>query len=298
MIGVAAAGGVLVGQSRTFQFFVKVTDSAGRPVAELRPEDVAMEELGVRQTIARVERLPVPVRVTIAVDNSADSASAIAHYRSGLAGLVEKLPSDVDVSLLTTTPQPRTVLRATADRALVAKAIGGFGSEPGAPRFSDTIVEFGRRLRDEAKDKRIGPYRPVLVMLSTTAVEQGSYETPEINQAIEFLTARRAKLYVAMLSTRTGQAAVPDTINASLQAVIAMPLVKSTEGRYEPLAASNRLVTLLPEWGKELADLHARQIDQFRVTVERAADGPLQSPRAGTARPDLRGTVTLDGYLP
>lgn len=293
-----AAGGLLLAQSRTFQFFIRVTDAAGKPVVELSAGDVAFEESGVRQKIARVERLPVPVKVTIAVDNSADSAAAIAHYRSGLAGLVEALPPDVEVSLITTTPQPRTVLRPTADRGVILKGIGGFGSEPGAPRFSDTIVEFSRRLRDESKDKRIGPYRPVLIMLSTTAVEQGSYETPEINQAIEFLTARRAKLYVAMLSTRTGQAASPETINASLQAVIALPLVKSSEGRYEPLAASARLVTLLPEWAKELAELHARQIDQFRVTVERATDGPLQTPRAGMARLDLRGTVTLDGYLP
>jgi hypothetical protein len=58
------------------------------------------------------------------------------------------------------------------------------------------------------------------------------------------------------------------------------------------------LATLLPEWGRDLAALHARQIKQFRVTVERARGGELQSPRIELARPGLSGTVTVDGYLP
>lgn len=44
--------------------------------------------------------------------------------------------------------------------------------------------------------------------------------------------------------------------------------------------------------------LHARQMNQFRVTVERKASGPLQSPRIELARQGLAGTVTIDGYLP
>ena len=100
------------------------------------------------------------------------------------------------------------------------------------------------------------------------------------------------------MSTRTGQATSPETINASVQAIIAMPVVKATNGRYESLAASSRLATLLPEWGKDLAALHQRQINQVRVTVERAQAGELQNPRIELARPGLDGQVTIDGFLP
>ena len=64
------------------------------------------------------------------------------------------------------------------------------------------------------------------------------------------------------------------------------------------LAIANKLNTLLPEWGRDLATLHARQIAQFRVTVERKHGGELQKPTIEIARPGLSGTVTLDGYLP
>jgi hypothetical protein len=47
-----------------------------------------------------------------------------------------------------------------------------------------------------------------------------------------------------------------------------------------------------------LVALHARQIKQFRVTVERSRGGELENPRIEIARPGLSGSVTLDGYLP
>jgi hypothetical protein len=135
-------------------------------------------------------------------------------------------------------------------------------------------------------------------MVSTAAVEQTSYQPNEIARAVEFLVARRARLNVIVMSTRTGQATSPDTLNASLQAIIAIPAVKATNGRYESLAVSSRLATLLPDWGRDLAVLHTRQAKQFRVTVERKTGGPLQNPRIELAQPGLNGSVTLDGILP
>lgn len=54
----------------------------------------------------------------------------------------------------------------------------------------------------------------------------------------------------------------------------------------------------MPEWGKDLAALHERQMNQVRVTVERAQTGDLQNPRIELARTGLNGQVTIDGFLP
>jgi len=89
------------------------------------------------------------------------------------------------------------------------------------------------------------------------------------------------------MSTRTGQASSVEALNSQLQAIIAVPAVKMTNGRYEALAVSSRVATLLPEWGKDLAALHTRQANQIRVTVERKTGGPLQSPRIELARQGL-----------
>ena len=283
---------------QVFEFFVHAADSAGKPVTDLRPEDVVMSENGVRQQVVKVERQAVPIKITIAVDNSEDSAEALVHYRAGLTGLVEGLPPDVEVTVITTTPQPRMVLRPTTNRAQILRAITGFAPEQGRPRFTEALVEFSERLQREARDRNIAPYVPVLIMISTTAVEQNSYQPAEITKAANFLVARRARVNVIVMSTRTGQATSPQTIDASMQGVIAMPIVKATNGRYESLAASSRLATLLPDWGKDLAVLHARQSNQVRVTVERAKGGDLQNPRIELARPGLDGIVTIDGHLP
>jgi hypothetical protein len=283
---------------RTFQFAVSATDASGTSVTDLKPDDVVMTENGVRQPVAKVEPLSVPMKLTIAVDNGVDSADALVHYRAGLTGLVEALPLDVEITLISIAPQPRMVVRPTTDRVQVLRGINGFAPEQASPRFSDALVEFSQRLQREVKDRKIAPYVPVMIMLSTTSNQQTSYEAPEVTKAVQFLVGRRARLNMVVMSTRTGQATSSGSINASVQSTIGIPVVKATNGRYESLAVSSRLTTLLPEWGKDLAALHQRQSNQVRVTVERTQSGDLQNPRIELARPGLQGQVTIDGFLP
>jgi len=283
---------------QTFQFAVSASDASGAPVIDLKPEDVIMTENGARQQVVKVEPLSVPIKLTIAVDNSTDSTDALVHYRTGLTGLVEALPPDVEVTFITIAPQPRTVLRPSTDQKQVLRAINGFGPEQGAPRFTDALVEFSQRLQKETRDRKITPYVPVMLMLSTTSVQQTSYEPPEITKAVNFLVTRRARLNMILMSPRTGQATSSESLNASVQGIVGIPVVKATNGRYESLPVPSRLATLLPEWGKDLAALHLRQTNQVRVTVERKQGGELQNPRIELARTGLNGQVTIDGFLP
>lgn len=282
---------------QTFQFAISATDASGNPVTDLKSEDVVMTENGVRQTVTRVEPFSVPVKLTIAVDNSPDSRLALQHYRTGLTGLIEALPPDTEVTLITMSPQPRMVLRPSTDRAAILKAVGSFGPEDGQSRFTDTLVEYSQRLEREIKDKKATNYIPIMIMISTTGPQQTSYQPNEISKAGQFLVARRARLNAVVMSTRTGQATSSEAINTSIQSVVGMPIVKATNGRYESLAVSSRLATLLPEWGKDLGTLALRQANQVRVTVERKG-GELQNPRIELARPGLDGAVTIDGVLP
>jgi hypothetical protein len=281
-----------------FQFVVSASDATGNPVTDLKPEDVVMTEAGVRQPVVKVEPLSVPLKLTLAVDNGIDSSEALVHYRAGLTGLVEALPPGVEITLLTIAPQPRMVVRPTADKAQILRAINGFAPEQAAPRFTDVLVEYSQRLEREARDNKTPPYVPIMIVLSTTSTEQASYQPPEVAKAMNFLVARRARLNVIIMSTRTGQATSSETLNASVQGIISQPVVKATNGRYEALAASSRVATLLPEWGKDLAALHQRQANQVRVTVQRAQGGNLNNPQIELARPGLNGQVTIDGFLP
>ena len=283
---------------QVFQFVVSASDATGAPVTDLRPDDVVMSESGVPQQVVKVEPLAVPMKLTIAVDNGLNSGDALAHYRSGLTGLVEALPADVEITLIATAPQPRTVVRPTTDRAQILRGINGFATEQARPRFSDALVEYSERLQREAKDAKASPYLPVLLMLSTAGTERGTYQPKQIQEAVAFLVTRRAKVNAIIMAPRAGDVTSVAGLDQSLQSIVARPAAKATNGRYEALSGASRLATLLPEWGRDLAVLHARQTKQFRVTVQRARGGDLQNPRIELARPGLTGSVTVDGYLP
>ena len=156
------------------------------------------------------------------------------------------------------------------------------------------FVEFTRRFEKELEDKknRIDSM-PVLMMVATTSPDTPSYEVPEINRAITFFQQRKSRLYVTMISAKqnVGNLATIDTNN---QALIAIPVAKATGGRFEPLAISNRLATLLPEIGADIAALHRTLNNQLLVTVQRQP-GPLQNPNVEVKRPGLTGRVSLDG---
>jgi hypothetical protein len=283
----------------TFQFIVAARDGSGTPVTDLKAEEVVMSENGAPARIARIEPFSLPVKVTLAVDNGRDSREALAYYRTGLKGLVEALPADVEMTLITTAPQPRTVVRPTKDRAQVQRGIDTFAPDDEPPRFTDALVEYSERLDREMRDKKGAEYVPVLVMISTTGAEASSTQLPTVEKALKVVAARRARVFVTVTTPKAGDATASAGITTTRQFLIASPLVKATAGRLEALTAPARLAMVLPEIGSELAALQRRLATQFRVTVERpgGASGPLQNPRVELIRPGLTGAVSLDGFL-
>ena len=296
-----AVPAVLIGQGQfpsTIEFVVAATDKAGNPVTDLKAEEVIMTEKVGKGTVVKFEPFKLPVKVTIAVDNGNQSSEAIPHYRIGLKGFVEAFPEDVEMSIYTTSPQPRAVVRPTTDRAAILRGVNGFAPESEAPRFTDALVEFSQRLDKEAKDPKVKPYIPVLVMVSTASSESSSYQPPEVSKWVNALVARHARLFVTVNSTRSGDAAAAADMNTNRQAIIAIPTTKALNGRYEAIAIFNRLQTLLPEYGKEIADYHKRLTSQYLVSVKRAGTGPVEGVQIELAREGLVGAVTLDGYFP
>ena len=263
-----------------FEFVISVADGKGQPVAGLERSEIKMSENGIPAEILDVTPYPVPVQLTIAVDNGPASADALSHYRSGLAGLVKALPPGVEVTLLTTSPQPRAVVRASMDQQRVLRAVNEFAPEAEAPRFTDTIVEFSQRMEKDLKDakEKVLPYSPILLIVSTTAAEASSYQMPAIEKAMGVIANNRARVMIAMTTTKVGSTEAVEDMNSGRQALIGIPLTKGTRGRYEALAQSSRLQTLLPEFGKNIGDTHRRQVAQVKVTIERPAEVPSRAP--------------------
>ena len=307
-VGMWGTAALLAQGPPTIEFVVSALDKSGNPVTDLKPEEVLFSDKGGKGKVIKFEPFALPVKVTIGVDNGSDidskgnpvptSALAIGNYRNGLKGFVEAFPEGTEMTLITTSPQPRMVVKPTTDRAAILRGLTGFAPESERPRFTDTLVEYSQRLEKETKDSKFKMYVPIMLMVSTAANESSSYQPSEVQKAVNFLAQRRVKLYVTVNSTKNGDGAATADLNTNRQAIISIPATKAMNGRFETLAIFNRLDTLLPEMGTELAAYAKRLTTQYMVTVQRAGTGPVEGVAIEIAREGLTGSVSLDGYFP
>lgn len=284
---------LVLAQDENVSFVISVIDQSGRPVSDLTRDEIVLTENGVASEIVRVQPFEMPLALTVAVDNGPLSIDALAHYRTGLTGLVRGLPSGMEVGLITMAPQPMHVVPLGADRIRLLRGVNGFAPQEESPRFTDTLVEFARRYEAGLKETNRITSIPVLLMVSTSAPEAVSYASEEVTRALAFLERRRAMVHVVMLNVNRGAAA----INDARQTMIAIPATRVTRGRYEAISNSSRLITLLPEMGAQIAALHRKQVNQMLVTARREAGrrGPLRNPQIGLTRKGMTGSVSLDG---
>jgi formaldehyde-activating enzyme involved in methanogenesis len=276
--------------------FISAVDASGAPVTDLKAEEIAMTENGAPGKVVSLDRHQLPIKLTIAVDNGRESINALASLRAGLNGLVEALPPDVEVTLITMS-QPQTVVRPTTDRAQITKGISSFGPDSrGVAKFSDTLVEYAQRIDKDFKDKKL-TYAPMFVIVSTSAPEPENVQPDTIEKALTTLQTRGARVSVIMFTTTPTNTESVANMKQGRQALIAAPIVKASRGKFETLVQFNRLETLLPEWGKEIALSHAKQINQFRAVIDRPGGnaGPLNNPGLRLTRAGVNGTVSPDG---
>ena len=299
VITLIASGVIYAQQLQPSQFllFIAAVDASGAPVTDLKPEEVAMTEAGAPGKVVSLDRHSLPIKLTIAVDNGRDSPTALSAMRTGLTGMVDALPADVEVTLITMAPQPSMVVRPTTDRAQVTRGISRFGVESSeSARFSDTLVEYAERLDKDFKDKKL-TYAPLLVIVSTSAPEASSLQRDTIEKGLKTLMTRGARVSVMMTATSPTDRESVANLKLGRQTLIATPIVNASKGKFETMVGFTQLATLLPEWGKEIAASHTKQTNQFRAVIDRpnGATGPLQNIGLRLTRPGLNGSVSPDG---
>ena len=271
-----------------FTFFASLADANGNPPASLDPSEVRVQEGGADGRVLKVEPVDWPMKVTILIDNGTGLGQALQPIRTGAKGLIEALPEGVETSLLTTAPQPRFIVRPTTERQALLQGVDRIAPDSGAARFSEALIEASTRIdRDKAN------HFPVIVILGSTAGEGSTVVERDLQRMFAQLSAKAATVHVVMVSV--GQSASA----GALQTQVGLALSKQTGGRYEAIAASSRIATLLPEIGGQVAKSHQRQRRQFRITFERpaGAKGPIDA--VGMTVPaGFTPTLSLDGHLP
>jgi hypothetical protein len=272
----------------TVTFFASVVDDKGAPVTALAPEDFKVAENGVEGKVAKIEPIDWPVKVQLLIDNGTGMEAALVQIRNGVKGFVEALPDGIEMSLITTAPQPRYIVRPTMDKQAVIQGADRIAPDSGSARFVEALNEAAARV-----DKEKGNYFPVVVILGSTTADGSSYVERDVQRMLQRFSDRAASVHIIMLSTGSRSA------SGANQSAVGEAVAKTTGGRYDNIAASTRVATLLPEIGAQVAKSHVRQSRQFRITFQRPgnASGPLGQVGVAT-RTGWTPTLTINGRLP
>jgi len=271
------------------QVFVSLKGPDGAPVSDLQVGDVSITEDGVACKTLKVEPIDWPVKLQVLIDNGKANTNPINPLRDGLNAFFEQIPADVEVSVYTTSPQPRPIGKPTTDKAQLSKNIGLIAPDGGAGAFFDALFEAATRVdKDKAPN-----YFPVLFMIGSD-FGRVNMNDRDFQRLQEFILKHAMTVHIVVMASSSGVG----SSGGGAQTEIGLAVTKLSGGRYENIATTNRLATLLPEIGKKIAESAARQRHQFRVTYERAGNPKPGAPIALSVSKPGTPTLTLDGHMP
>jgi hypothetical protein len=292
------------------EVYLLVLDKQNVPVLDIKASDINIQEEAGPGTVLSVSRYGWPLKLTVLVDNGPGTADALVHLRNGLNRLFDGIPRDIPVTLITTAPNPRYLIRDSKDLIQLKNAIGRLTPDEQLGRFSDALGEFARRLDTEFRrvEEGLPPYLPVLVSIATTHAD-GSEVLRERNERM-LLSLRKHRVWTTMVMVTPGRR-VNDPGNVSnvdvdegQNAEIAHLVQKVTGGGYIPISsgATTALASnTMPAIAREIALRYLKQMTQQRIVFERPAgvSGPMKNFQLTLANhPGATIVVSTDGNLP
>ena len=165
---------------RQLLLYATILDSKGAPAATVTPEDVKVQENDTDLKILKVEPIEWTTKVQILIDNgSGIGGNNLNQLRNGVRGLLESLPPGIEVTLVTTAPQPRFLVRATTDRQAQLAGIDRLAPDSTVGRFVESLGEALQRFERDKTD-----FFGVIVTLGSTAGDNRVLDR-DINQIYE-----------------------------------------------------------------------------------------------------------------
>jgi hypothetical protein len=289
-VGLAAVSELVAAQApKQLQIYASVVDGTGSPAKSVEIGDVQLKEGGAEARITKVEPVNWPVKLQILLDNGIGMGTQnVQQLKNGVAGLLEALPPDLEVTLVSTAPQPRILARATTDRAAVQKGLDLLAGDSGAGRFVESLNEATQRIERDKTD-----HFPLIVSVATTVGDRDTRDS-DVDRIMKRLEERPIMVHVVVLvsgaSTSGGGAS---------QTNIGLAVTKFTGGRFENINSPTRIATLLPEIGKQAATAIERQSHLFRITADRpaGASGAFGQITVGTRSPLSVVGLSFDGRM-
>ena len=288
--GVGVFSALLAAQNtKQIQVFASILDGTGAPAKTVDAGDLKLMENGADAKVTKVEAVNWPVKVQILVDNGIGLGSQnIQQLKNGVQALVQALPDNLEVTLVSTAPQPRFIVKPTTDKAAVLKGMDVLAPDTGAGRFVESLAEATQRIE---KDK--GDYFPVIISVGTMSGDV-SVRDSDVERMMKRLEARPTTVHVILFNGGGSSAS-----GGGNQTQIGISVTKYTGGKFENINSPQRIQSLLSEWGKEVATMVERQSHQFRVTADRPAgvSGDIGKISMGAKSPLVLSGLSFDGRI-
>ena len=270
---------------KTQQIFLKVTGPNG-PIGDLQAGDVKVTEDDVACKVLKVEPAG-PMKIQVLVDNGEVNTNPINGLRDGLKAFFEKMPEGVEMSLYTTAPQGRAIVKPTTDKKKLIDGIALIAPDRGAGAFFESLLDAVDRVN---RDKT--PGFPLLMLVGSN-VGAEDIKDRDVQDVQQKIIKNGITIHVVLMSGGSNQSS-----RTGAQPEIGMTVTKQTGGRYESINATTRLATLLPEFADRIAQAAAQQRDQYRVTYEAPAKRNATAKIGVAVARDGTVTTSLDGRVP
>ena len=291
-VGCVWTAGAPAGAQQLGQLYISILDSENKPVTDLEIGDINVLVDDVDCKVIKLEPVTKPTKLTVMVDNGPVTTRELATYRSALRAFFEALPPDIETSLYTINPQPRTIVKATTDRQKLLQGIDLIAPDSGAGMFFDALVEASDRFEKDKSD-----HFPMLMMVASDVGSNMSAMDRDYAKLQKRIVQKGATVHFVILH---GGGERANSVAGALQTEVGLAVTKLSGGRYENIAAATRLVTLLPEFAKQIGQSHLRQTHEYRITYQRDSKQPPQRISASLSklRIGLQAQLSIDGHMP
>jgi len=237
-----------------------ITDPSGAEVNSIDPAEVVFTENGTSGTVVKVEPVAALIpKVQLLVDNGIGMPpTSLGDLRTALKGLLTALPPNVEVTFVTTAPQPRMLEKATTDRIKLLSAVDRLTPDSGTGKFVDSMFEAIDRI---TKDKQEGASYTIISVATSSG--DCNFKESDVKTIQQRIQQRRSNVQVVLLNGMNSGCI------GGIQTDLGKALADMTGGRFEVINVPNRLMTLLPEIATNAGKSMGPGAKQFRLTLQR-----------------------------
>ncbi len=243
-------------------------------------------EGGVEAKIVKVEPVNWPVKVQLLLDNGVGlGGQNIQILKDGVKGLIEALPENLEVTIVTTAPQPRFLVRPTTDKAMMIEGLSRLAPDSGAGRFVESMNEATQRIEKDKTD-----HFPVIISSATSSGDANVLDR-DVKRIFERIQKKPTTVHVILLNSTTGSAS-----GGANQTQVGLAVTEATRGRYESIAAADA-TDHAAAGDREAGRGQPREAEPSVPHHRRAARGQVRRDGTGRRRSAwrTRGPWVVDG---